>query len=223
MENIISIKLLGFIAGFWYLRKQLASTKFLFHFLISIALAIIGSKMAMIIEASFSDRTLSVTTILDKSGRTGLAILFAYVYCSICFKWIHYKDIYSILIATLIGLFIVGKWHCFIIKDSCHGYPTNLPWAVNYNGIIVHPTILYDVLFGGVLTCTLLFLEYRSCFSYRSLFGLGIISLSTYGVFIEFLKMNAFLFGSFSLNQISYFLIIIIESILLIFIWKRKH
>ncbi len=55
----------------------------------------------------------------------------------------------------------VARLGCFFSGDSCHGLPSNLPWAIAYphglspTGVTVHPTELYEGIVAGALALTL--------------------------------------------------------------------
>lgn len=44
----------------------------------------------------------------------------------------------------------VGRVGCFL-NGCCHGRPTSVPWAVDHDGVHVHPTQLYETLVAGSL------------------------------------------------------------------------
>lgn len=70
-------------------------------------------------------------------------ILTAYIYAKIKnIDFLKYADL--IAPGIPLGLFI-GRFACFISGDD-FGIPTGLPWAINFNGNLLHPVQLYHAL-----------------------------------------------------------------------------
>ena len=212
--------MLGYLCGFWYLKKELSSLQFLGNFIFMLFVSNIASKIAIALEYYLSGGTLTYSYIIHSSGRTGLSILAAYVFCELRSKSITINERFAILMSSIIGIFIIGKWQCFITRDSCHGYPTDLPWGVLYDGVAVHPTILYDIFFGTLLFVSLFFLEKKEKLSYFFLYNCGLFCLSLYSIFIEIFKHKKVFLDIISLNQICYGVLIVI--VMISFVQNRR-
>jgi prolipoprotein diacylglyceryltransferase len=55
----------------------------------------------------------------------------------------------------------VGRWGCFF-NGCCFGTPTDLPWGVEFQGIVRHPTQAYESLFHLGMACVLVVLSVRN-------------------------------------------------------------
>ncbi|MBD2496296.1 prolipoprotein diacylglyceryl transferase [Nostoc sp. FACHB-280] len=100
---------------------------------------------------------------------------------------------YPLIIGTAIG-----RIGCFLtgLSDRTYGIATTLPWGVDFgDGILRHPTQLYEILF---CVCLLFLLNLRCRYQYRNgdLFKFYLISYVIFRFFIDFLKPDFhFLFG----------------------------
>ncbi len=81
----------------------------------------------------------------------------------------------------------VGRLACFS-AGCCHGTPTDLPWGVDFgDGVMRHPTQIYEFLFHAGCTVILLILQARGLFRYQ-LIKLYIIAYLVYRFFTEFIR-----------------------------------
>lgn len=62
----------------------------------------------------------------------------------------------------LAAAFAVGRWGCFF-NGCCFGVPSNLPWAVSFEGIegLRHPTQVYEALFHTICFAILWWITIR--------------------------------------------------------------
>jgi phosphatidylglycerol:prolipoprotein diacylglycerol transferase len=73
----------------------------------------------------------------------------------------------------------VGRWSCFF-NGCCYGRPTDLPWGVDFgDGVLRHPTQVYESLFHLTMAGVLLWLMGRGLFRTHRLQ----LYLIAYGVF----------------------------------------
>lgn len=114
----------------------------------------------------------------------------------------------------------IGRWGNFF-NGEAHGGPTDLPWGIIVDGVKVHPTFLYESIW-----CLLLFIFLSWMDKNRREFNGQIIAL--YGVlysierfFVEGLRTDSLMIGSFRQAQVLS-LVVIIVSIML-YIYCRKH
>ncbi len=105
----------------------------------------------------------------------------------------------------LVGL-IIGRIGCFTagLEDGTYGIATTVPWGINLgDGIMRHPTNLYEILF---LLCLLLVLkinEQRIKNYDGLLFKLFLSAYLVFRFFIEFIKPDPVIFSGLSAIQIA--------------------
>jgi phosphatidylglycerol:prolipoprotein diacylglycerol transferase len=86
---------------------------------------------------------------------------------------------------------IIGRLGCFLtgVSDDTVGLPSNLPWAMDQgDGILRHPTALYEIIFLGILWIALAKFRPRANLAQGVLFRLFITSYLFFRVAIDFLK-----------------------------------
>lgn len=96
---------------------------------------------------------------------------------------------------------ILGRVGCFL-KGCCYGTPSNLLWAVDFgDGILRHPTQIYEILFHGV---ALLWLIRVRCYEFHGgkYLSLYIGSYMVYRFFSEFLRIHDPIFRGLTSYQI---------------------
>ncbi len=95
----------------------------------------------------------------------------------------------------------IGRWGNFINQEA-YGRPTNLPWAINIDGVLVHPTFLYESIWDILIFLFLYFyLAKHKKFNgqllatYFILYGIG-------RFFIEGLRTDSLYFLNFRVSQL---------------------
>ncbi|MCC5635262.1 prolipoprotein diacylglyceryl transferase [Nostoc sp. CHAB 5844] len=93
--------------------------------------------------------------------------------------------VYPLIVGTAIG-----RIGCFLtgLSDRTYGIATTLPWGIDFgDGILRHPTQLYEILF---CICLIFFLNLRQRYSYRNgdLFKFYLISYLSFRFLIDFIK-----------------------------------
>lgn len=107
----------------------------------------------------------------------------------------------------LVGL-IVGRIGCLIagVYDDTHGIPTSLPWGIDHgDGVLRHPTAVYDMLFAAGL---LLFFHFRGATLAREpglQFKLMLAAYLAWRICVDFLKPvpHAYLGGLSGIQLVS--------------------
>lgn len=109
-------------------------------------------------------------------------------------------------IAAVLG-HAVGRISCFLNGDS-YGIESSLPWAVSFpvlgDGVLRHPTQIYELLAYFFIFAVLLYLYQRRKRDGEVLFG-GLILYSLARFLIEFLRYHdsgELLFNNFSYSQL---------------------
>ena len=85
----------------------------------------------------------------------------------------------------------VGRVGCLLagVKDSTAGLPTTLPWAMDQgDGVLRHPTALYEILFLGALALVLREIQRRVHLAPGALFALFLAAYLAWRLAVEFLK-----------------------------------
>ncbi|NLY20948.1 MAG: prolipoprotein diacylglyceryl transferase [Tissierellia bacterium] len=95
----------------------------------------------------------------------------------------------------------IGRWGNFINQEA-HGGPTDLPWGIMVNGIKVHPTFLYE----SIVDIGLFFFLYFYLRKHKKYEGqmaatyMVVYSLARF--FIEGLRTDSLMLGSFRVSQL---------------------
>ncbi len=141
------------------------------------------------------------------------------IYLIILLYLIFFKHLNPILIAneflvkSFVIVWIIGKFGCFVLGDSCCGKCTDFIFGIqmirlNKYFCNVHPVQLYDMIFGAfLLLLNKLFLRLNFQ-THIKLFFLFII-ISFYGFSIEFIRINKPIIFNLTINQIMYLIIFI--------------
>ncbi len=94
--------------------------------------------------------------------------------------------VYPVILAIAIGR--VG---CFLagVQDATAGSRSSLPWALDQgDGVLRHPTALYEILFLGALALVLRRLERRTRLAPGALFALFLSAYLAWRLGVEFIK-----------------------------------
>ena len=103
-------------------------------------------------------------------------------------------DLFAIPLAVGIA---IGRLGCFLsgLGDHTYGIPTNLPWGVDFgDGMLRHPTQLYEVVYLGLLA---LWLQRLASRPHREgdLFKSFMVGYMGFRLLVEFLKPGVSLIG----------------------------
>ncbi len=113
----------------------------------------------------------------------------------LCRKWKINTWSFMDLAAPVVALGqSIGRWGNYINKEA-YGIPTDLPWAINVNGQMVHPTFLYESLWCFLLFILLMKLSKHRKFDGQIILIYGILySLERF--FVEWLRIDSlYIFG----------------------------
>lgn len=112
----------------------------------------------------------------------------------------------------------IGRWGNFA-NGEAHGGPTDLPWAIKVDGVMVHPTFLYESIWN---ICLFLFLSWYS--SKKKFKGeLILLYMAIYSVgrfFIEGLRTDSLMLGPIRMAQFISLLFIVIAVLVLAIMYK---
>lgn len=113
-------------------------------------------------------------------------------------KFLKLLDILAPSVALAQG---IGRWGNFINQEA-YGRETNLPWAIEINGVFVHPTFLYESIID---ICIFLFL-YFYMYKRKKFDGqISALYMIFYGIgrfFVEGLRTDSLYLGMFRISQL---------------------
>lgn len=113
----------------------------------------------------------------------------------------------------------IGRWGNYL-NGEAHGGPTNLPWAIEVGGEMVHPTFLYESLWNVLVFTGLMLVMKRQKFTGQIFLLYGIFySIGRY--FIEGLRTDSLWIGSFRTAQLTSIATIIIFGI--VYYYKNRQ
>ena len=102
----------------------------------------------------------------------------------------------------------IGRWGNFMNQEA-HGGPTDLPWGIMIDGVRVHPTFLYESILDFVLFVFLIYIRKNKKFD-GQMISIYLIVYSIGRFFIEGLRTDSLMIGSFKIAQtVSVVLIIV--------------
>ncbi len=115
----------------------------------------------------------------------------------------------------------IGRWGSFI-NGEAHGGPTNLPWAINVGGQMVHPTFLYESIWNiGIFIYIYFFLRKKR--TYRGQLFLTYSVLYSIGrFFIEGLRTDSLYIGPLRQAQVISIVTIVVSLLLMSYLKKNK-
>ena len=94
----------------------------------------------------------------------------------------------------------IGRWGNYFNQEA-HGGPTDLPWAIEVKGEMVHPTFLYESLWCFLLFVVLLLVSRNLKFDGQIFLLYGIL-YSAERFFVEQLRTDSLMFGPFRTAQL---------------------
>ena len=138
----------------------------------------------------------------------------------ICFKRkMNVLKVADIVAPSVILGQAIGRWGNFINQEA-HGGPTNLPWGIMVDGVKVHPTFLYESIWNLIIFVFLMKIFKNKKFDWQ-MASIYLIGYSIGRFFIEGLRTDSLMFGSFRVAQLISTLMIA-SGILLYNLLKNK-
>lgn len=128
-------------------------------------------------------------------------------------------NILDLAIPTIALAQAIGRWGNFFNSEA-HGGLTDLPWAINVDGVMVHPTFLYESIWCFLLFFFLLFVDNRRKFEGQP-FLLYCILYSVERFFVEGLRTDSLMvFGT--IRQAQLFSAIVFAAAIVGYIYLNK-
>jgi|GEM_PF-33697 len=130
----------------------------------------------------------------------------------------------DVMVVPLAVGMAIGRIGCFLtgIEDATYGVETTLPWAIDFgDGVMRHPTQLYDIIFLATLAFALTRLKRTQFAQARSgvLFRAFMASYLLWRFSVDFIKPTPTLFAGMTAIQMA---CAITGSIALISLWRLK-
>lgn len=127
----------------------------------------------------------------------------------LCYKKkISFLNLADLIFPTVALAQSIGRWGNFFNSEA-HGGPTDLPWAIEVNGQMVHPTFLYESLWCLALFIFLSLLGSKRKFTGQIACLYGIL-YSTERILVEQLRTDSLMIGPFKQAQVLSLCVIII-------------
>lgn len=155
----------------------------------------------------------------------GLAIhgglLFGLAAASIaCRAWrVRPLDLLDLFAPSIALAQSIGRWGNYFNQEA-HGGPTDLPWAIEVNGTMVHPTFLYESVWCFLLFLALLLIARNRHFSGQIFLLYGIL-YSVERLLVEQLRTDSLMIGPFRTAQL--FSAAVILLFLFLYFYMRKR
>lgn len=192
--------------------------------LVSIPVGIVGARLYYVVF-NWDYYQDDFFRIIDFRGG-GLAIhgglLFGVVAAGICCKlWNIRPFAFLDLMAPSIALAqAIGRWGNYFNQEA-HGGPTDLPWAIEVNGQMVHPTFLYESIWCFLLFLVLLWVGRDRRFDGQIFLLYGIL-YSIERFFVEQLRTDSLMVGPFRTAQLIS-IVVFLLFVLIYFYRNQRH
>lgn len=192
--------------------------------LIAVPIAVIGARLYyVILKWDYYGQNLA-DIIRIREG--GLAIhgaiiagvLTGYLFCR--YKKIDFWLLADICAPSIILGQAIGRWGNYFNQEA-YGTPTNLPWAIEIEGVMVHPTFLYESLWNFGVFIFLLYYTKKSKYQ-GQIFLYYLILYSIGRFFIEGLRTDSLMIGNLRMAQVISMAIIGGSLIMMKILRKRK-
>ncbi|WDV44191.1 prolipoprotein diacylglyceryl transferase [Clostridiaceae bacterium M8S5] len=141
------------------------------------------------------------------------AVATAIIFCKI--KKVSFWQVADITAPSIILGQAIGRWGNFINHEA-FGTPTDLPWGIMIDGQKVHPTFLYESIWNFLVFGFLIWYRKNKANTRGEVFILYLILYSFARFFIEGLRTDSLMFGSFRVAQLISALIIVVSIIVLV-------
>ncbi|CAC9924557.1 prolipoprotein diacylglyceryl transferase [Aedoeadaptatus nemausensis] len=137
-------------------------------------------------------------------------------------KKVQFLDLLDMIVGGVALAQGIGRWGNFM-NGEAHGGPTDLPWAIPVDGVMVHPTFLYEsILDIGIFLFIYFYLSKRRKYP-GELSGAYLILYSIGRFFIEGLRTDSLYIGPLKTAQVMSLIGIAIGISLLINVYRHKN
>ena len=138
----------------------------------------------------------------------------------LCRRWnIHPLNGVDLVMPGIALAQSIGRWGNYFNQEA-HGGPTNLPWAIEVNGQMVHPTFLYESIWCFLLFFILIYIDNHRKFEGQTCLSYGIL-YSIERFFVEGLRTDSLMLGPLRQAQVISVVLIVLCSASY-FVLKRR-
>lgn len=206
-------------------KHELDSDQVLNFIIICIPAAIIGSRLYYVIFnwSYYAGDFMKIINIREGGLAIHGGLLFGFGAAVIlCYIWkvrpLNALDLVAPAVAIAQS---IGRWGNYFNSEA-HGGPTDLPWAINVDGVSVHPTFLYESIWCFLLFFFLIYIDNRRKFEGQT-FLLYVALYSAERFFVEGLRTDSLMIGPFRQAQVLSIILIIICIASYIVLSKRSR
>ncbi len=206
-------------------RHDIQPDKILDFVLICIPLGIIGARLYYVVFnwSYYAGDLMKMINI--RSG--GLAIHGGLLFglgtaVILCLIWkIRPMNVLDLAIPAVALAQSIGRWGNYFNSEA-HGGPTDLPWAVMIDGVPCHPTFLYESIWCFLLFLFLIWMDNRRKFEGQIFLLYGML-YSAERFFVEALRTDSLMIGSFKQAQVLSLTVIIVFAAAYIVLNKKAN
>lgn len=138
----------------------------------------------------------------------------------LCYRWkINPLNGVDLVVPGIAIAQSIGRWGNYFNQEA-HGGPTDLPWAIEVNGEMVHPTFLYESIWCFLLFFVLLYIDNHRKFEAQTCLSYGIL-YSIERFFVEGLRTDSLMLGPLRQAQVISVTLIAVCSIAYVILNKR--
>lgn len=194
--------------------------------LIALPLGIIGARLYYVLfEWEYYSEHMSEILAIRNGGLAihgGLLVGSLVIFLFSRAKKIRFLDLLDMIVGGVALAQGIGRWGNFM-NGEAHGGPTDLPWAIPVDGVMVHPTFLYEsILDVGIFLFIYFYLSKRRKYP-GELSGAYLILYSIGRFFIEGLRTDSLYIGPLRTAQVISLIGIAIGAILLINVNRHQN
>ncbi|SDK40157.1 prolipoprotein diacylglyceryl transferase [Natronincola ferrireducens] len=145
-------------------------------------------------------------------------VLAGYIFCR--YKGIRFWKMADICAPSIILGQAIGRWGNYFNQEA-YGTPTDLPWAIEIDGVMVHPTFLYEFIWNfGVFIFLLAYTKRKKFEGQIFIYYLILYSIGRF--FIEGLRIDSLMIGPLRTAQVISILTIVGGLALIKILKSRK-
>ncbi|QUH26780.1 prolipoprotein diacylglyceryl transferase [Serpentinicella alkaliphila] len=193
--------------------------------LIAIPLAIIGARAYYVIFKwdYYSQNIFQIFKIREGGlaihGAVLAGVLGGYLFCK--YRKIDFLTLADVCAPSIILGQAIGRWGNYFNQEA-YGRPTDLPWAIEINGEMVHPTFFYESMWNFVVFIFLIYYTKKKKYNGQIfLLYLALYSLGRF--FIEGLRTDSLMIGPLRVAQLISISLILIAVIGMKVLNSRKN
>lgn len=218
----LGIMISGYIAAQNAKKIGLTEDDIIDYILWALPFCIIGARAYYVFFEwdSYKDNIISVLKVREGGlaihGGIIMGIAVAIVYCKK--KKLDFFEFFDIICVSLPLGQSIGRWGNFTNSEA-YGTPTKLPWAINIDATMVHPTFLYESIWNFCLFLFLMYIFKNKKFN-GQIVALYLMIYSVGRFFIEALRTDSLMILGLRTAQMTSLILIVIGAV--IYITRRK-